>query len=240
MADLLFFTGPMDCGKSTLALQMDYTQTLGGRAGLRFTRQDRSGQARITSRLGLAEDATEVDADFDFWRHLVHALTSGGRVDYLICDEAQFYTADQVDQLARIVDELEIDVFAYGILSDFRSELFPGSKRLVELCDRLETLQVQPLCWCGARGTHNARLVDGKMVTEGDQIAVGDTRSQASDEFAGTLLDAAEPTESGQVTYEVVCRRHHRRRVTKAIAQANLSPDPLPFGGTIKPKNRRS
>ncbi len=79
MADLLFFTGPMDCGKSTLALQMDYTQTLGGRAGLRFTRQDRSGKAKITSRLGgLAEEAIEVDTDFDFWKHLVHALTSGG------------------------------------------------------------------------------------------------------------------------------------------------------------------
>ncbi|WP_245630465.1 thymidine kinase [Granulicoccus phenolivorans] len=233
----------MDCGKSTLALQMDYTQTLGGRAGLRFTRQDRSGKAKITSRLGLAEEAIEVDTDFDFWKHLVHALTSGGRVDYLICDEAQFYTAAQVDQLARIVDELEIDVFAYGILSDFRSELFPGSKRLVELCDRLETLQVQPLCWCGSRGTHNARLVDGKMVTEGEQIAVGDTRPEPESEYAGTLLAGtllgAEAEPSGQVTYEVLCRRHHRRRVTKAIAQANLSPDPLPFGGTIKPKHQR-
>ncbi|OYO02300.1 thymidine kinase [Enemella evansiae] len=220
MADLVFFTGPMDCGKSTLALQLDHTQRVGGRAGLLCTSQDRSGAAQISSRLGLVEPAVEVSADLDFWTHVVHALTGGARIDYLICDEAQFYTAVQIDQLARIVDELSIDVYAFGILSDFRTQLFPGSKRLVELADRIETPQVQPLCWCGQQATHNARTVDGRMVTEGSQVVVGDTTSE--------IAAAGEP--APEVGYEVLCRRHHRRRMTRAVAQATLSPEPLPFG----------
>ena len=133
------------------------------------------GHATISSRLGLARPAVEVDAEFDFWPFVVDHLTGGERIDYLVCDEAQFYTAEQIDQLARIVDELQIDVFAVGILTDFQTRLFPGSQRLVELCDRIEVLQVRSLCWCGARATHNARTVNGVMVTEGDQVVVGDT-----------------------------------------------------------------
>ena len=102
------------------------------------------------------------------------AAPSGIRVDYLICDEAQFYSAAQVEQLARVVDEIEVDVFAFGITADFRTRLFPGSQRLIELADRVQVLQVEALCWCGRRATHNARTVDGVMVTEGAQVVVGD------------------------------------------------------------------
>lgn len=212
MAELVFFTGPMDCGKSTLALQMDHTQSAHDRAGQLFTRQDRSGRAVVTSRIGLTHTAIEVDDDFDFYQHVVDGLTAGTRINYLVCDEAQFYTAGQVDQLARVVDDLAVDVFAFGILSDFRTELFPGSKRLIELSDRIQVLQVQPLCWCGARATHNARTVGGQMVTEGSQVVVGDT----------------EPTRA-EVRYEVLCRKHHRMRATNAVQAATLSPAVLPF-----------
>ncbi len=214
MSELVYFSGPMDCGKSTLALQMAHTQSGHGRAGRLFTSHDRSGPATITSRIGLRADAVEVDEHFDLWAHVISSLTAGERIDFLICDEAQFYTRAQVDDLARVVDELSIDVFAFGILADFRTELFPGSKRLVELCDRMETLQVQPLCWCGARATHNARVVDGVMVTEGSQVAVGNTGSPAAH----------------TVTYQVLCRRHHRQRLTIERAHADPSPDVLPFG----------
>lgn len=212
--ELVFFSGPMDCGKSTLALQMHHTQSAHGRRGQLFTRQDRSGEAVITSRIGLSSPALEVDEQFDYWHHVVDTLTGGQRLDFLICDEAQFFTSEQVDQLARVVDELGVDVFAFGIMADFRTELFPGSRRLVELADRIETLQVQPLCWCGARATHNARVVDGVMVTEGSQVVVGDT---------------AEGHAPAQVHYEVLCRKHHRRRVTKELSRATLSPEVLPF-----------
>ena len=215
MPELSYFTGPMDCGKSTLALQIDYTQTAGGRRGRLFTSHDRAGEATISSRLGLTRPAIEVRADFDFWHYVVGQLTSGERIDYLVCDETQFYRPVQIDQLARLVDELQIDVFAVGIMTDFQTQLFPGSQRLVELCDKIEVLPVRALCWCGQRATHNARTVDGEMVVEGDQMVVGDT--------------AAPGEETAVVAYEVLCRRHHRRRVTRAVAQAMLS-DPLPFG----------
>jgi thymidine kinase len=136
----------------------------------------------------------------------------GEKVDYLICDEAQFYSAQQVDQLARLVDEMDVDVFAFGITADFRTRLFPGSQRLIELADRVQVLQVEALCWCGARATHNARTVDGVMVVEGAQVVVGDVSADA------------------EVGYEVLCRRHHMRRMTRASARAvALSPDVLPL-----------
>ena len=210
VAELTYFTGPMDCGKSTLALQVAYTESTAGRQGRLFTMLDRSGEAAITSRIGLTSPALEVTSEFDLWKYVVSELTGGRRVDYLVCDEAQFYTPSHIDQLARIVDELQIDVFCFGILTDFRTELFPASRRLVELCDRMEMLQVRPRCWCGEPATHNARTVNGVMVTEGSQVVVGD------------IGDA-------EVAYQVLCRRHHRRHVTAQVAAVTLSPEPLPF-----------
>ncbi|MGH3510349.1 MAG: thymidine kinase, partial [Nocardioidaceae bacterium] len=206
MAELQFFTGTMDSGKSTLALQTNHNHATRGRVGRLFTSQDRAGAAILSSRLGLAHDAIEVGEEFDFWGYVVDELTAGGRVDYLICDEAQFYSPSQVDQLARVVDELQIDVFAFGILTDFRTQLFPGSARLVELADRVNMLQVEALCWCGRRATQNARTENGEMVTEGDVIVVGDV------ERTGEPMPV--------VGYEVLCRMHHRRRMTAKRARA--------------------
>jgi thymidine kinase len=217
VAELQFFTGTMDSGKSTLALQTNHNHAARGRVGRIFTSHDRAGAATLSSRLGLQHDAIEVAADFDFWAYVVDALTRGGRVDYLICDEAQFYSAAQIDQLAKVVDELQIDVFAFGILTDFRSTLFPGSARLVELADRMNVLQVEALCWCGKRATHNARTENGVMVVEGEVVVVGD-------------VDAVDEPPA-EVAYEVLCRQHHRRRLTAARAKAvSLAPEPLPFG----------
>jgi thymidine kinase len=217
VAELHFYTGTMDSGKSTLALQTNHNHAARGRVGRIFTSRDRAGAATLSSRLGLTHDALEVHPDFDFWGYVVDSLTHGARIDYLICDEAQFYAAVQVEQLARVADELQIDVFAFGILTDFRTRLFPASARLVELADRMNVLQVEALCWCGKRATHNARTENGEMVTEGEVIVVGDVDEQD-----------AEPAE---VAYEVLCRQHHRRRMTAARARAvSLTAVPLPFG----------
>ncbi|ADU48453.1 thymidine kinase [Intrasporangium calvum] len=214
MAELVFFSGTMDCGKSTLALQMDHNHSARGRVGLIFTKMDRAGSNVLSSRLGLSRRALEVSDDLDLWDAVVQCATAGRRVDYLVCDEAQFYSAAQVEQLARVVDEMDIDVFAFGITADFRTELFPGSKRLLELADRVQALQVEALCWCGRRGTTNARVVDGAMVVEGEQVVVGDTQSGRQ----------------GAVEYEVLCRRHYMRRMTaQAARSAALSPEVLPF-----------
>ncbi len=217
MAELHFFTGTMDSGKSTLALQTNHNHAARGRQGRIFTSHDRAGAATLSSRLGLQHDATEVAPDFDFWAYVVGALTHGARIDYLICDEAQFYTPAQIEQLARIVDELQVDVFAFGILTDFRSQLFPGSARLVELADRMNVLQVEALCWCGKRATHNARTENGAMVTQGEVIVVGDVDDPGEDE-------------QPEVGYEVLCRQHHRRRLTASRARAvSMIGEPLPF-----------
>ena len=221
MAELQYFTGTMDSGKSTLALQTNHNHAARGRVGRIFTSHDRAGDSRVSSRLGLVHDAIEVDPELDFWRYVVDALTHGARVDYLICDEAQFYAPVQIEQLARVVDELQIDVFCFGILTDFRTRLFPGSARLVELADRMHVLQVEALCWCGKRATHNARTENGDMVTEGEVIVVGDVEDAAADQS-----DPAAP----DVGYEVLCRQHHRRRMTASRAQAvSMIGEPLPF-----------
>ena len=202
----------MDSGKSTLALQTAHNHKSRGRTGLIFTNKDRAGSGVISSRLGLQSDAIEVEEPLDIHKFVVEHLSMGERIDYIICDEAQFYQPIQIDQLAQIVDGLGIDVYAFGILADFKTKLFPGSARLVELADRVNTLQVEALCWCGSRETHNARTVNGAMVTEGEQVVVGDVGK------------------SDEVAYEVLCRRHHMRRVTARASRAgHMSSDPLPF-----------
>lgn len=226
MADLVFFAGTMDCGKSTLALQMDHNRRARGHRGVLFCKFDRAGEQMISSRLGLQRPAVEVGDDMDFWAYLVDLAVSGTVVQYLICDEAQFYTAAQVEQLARIVDEMDIDVYAFGITADFRTRLFPGSKRLVELADRVQVLQVEALCWCGRRATHNARLVDGEMVTEGEQVIVGDVDDTVARESVPATADT--DNHSGTVEYEVLCRRHHMRRMTSARAR-QAAAQVLPF-----------
>jgi thymidine kinase len=214
VAELVFFSGTMDCGKSTLALQMEHNHRARGRQGLLFTKLDRAGTAVISSRLGLSRHAVEVTDELDFWELVIEQTAHGREVHYVICDEAQFYSPTQIEQLARVVDECDIDVYAFGIMADFRTELFPGSRRLIELADRLQVPQVEALCWCGRRATHNARVVGGHMVIEGEQVVVGDV--------AGSQTHSVE--------YEVLCRRHYMRRMTSAAARRQSgSADILPF-----------
>ena len=206
MAELIYYCGTMDSGKSTLALQTAHNHQSRGRTGLIFTNNDRAGTGVISSRLGLSSPAFEVSPEIDLHKLVVDRLSIGERVDYIICDEAQFYESKQIEQLAKIVDGLGIDVYAFGILSDFRTKLFPGSARLVELADRVNTLQVEALCWCGSRATHNARTIGGVMVVEGEQVVVGDVAPGA------------------EVAYEVLCRRHHMRQVTARASRAATTP----------------
>jgi len=189
---LTFFHGPMDCGKSTLALQIDHNQSRQGRRGLLLVRHDRSGPARITSRLGLSRDAIEVTELMDLRELVAGRKAAGSRVDYVVVDEAQFLDPDQVEQLADLVDDAGVDVYAFGISTDFRGRLFPGSQRLLELADSVQRLQVEVLCWCGRPGLLNARVVGGRVVRAGDTVLVADTGGEAD------------------VHYQVLCRAHHR------------------------------
>jgi thymidine kinase len=213
MAELIYYCGTMDSGKSTLALQTAHNHRSRGREGVIFTSKDRAGKGLISSRLGLQIEALEVDTDLNIHKLIVERLSIGGRITFIICGEAQFFKHDLSEQLAKIVDGLGIDVYAFGILSDFRTKLFPGSARLVELADRVQNLQVEALCWCGERATHNARIIDGKMVTQGEQIVVGDVSTTST------------------VAYEVLCRRHHMRNVTSRVSNP-ASDQSLPFNGS--------
>jgi thymidine kinase len=202
-AHLRFFHGPMDCGKSTLALQVDHNQRRQGRHGVLLTQGDRSAAPLITSRVGLSREATEVDADADLRLLVRDRWADGQRVDYLIVDEAQFLTAAQVDQLAELVDESHVDVYAFGLTTDFRARLFPGTRRLLEVADDVQRIQVEVLCWCGLPGLLNARVVDGVMVHSGETVVVADT--------APADLPGGDPAHAPAVRYQVLCRRHYVR-----------------------------
>jgi thymidine kinase len=203
-AHLVFFHGPMDCGKSTLALQVDHNQSRQGRHGLLLTQGDRSGTPQISSRVGLRREAVELDPATDV-RLLVRDRWAGGhRVDYLIVDEAQFLTGEQVEQLAELVDESHVDVYAFGLTTDFRARLFPGTQRLLEVADDVQRVQVEVLCWCGLPGLLNARVVDGVMVRSGETVVVADT---APAELPGLPEGPSSPA----VRYQVLCRRHYVR-----------------------------
>jgi thymidine kinase len=217
-AALKFFHGPMDCGKSTLALQMDYNHARQGRRGLVLTTIDRAGPGRLTTRIGLGRAAIEVTAELDLRTLVRERWAAGDRVDYLICDEASFYTVDQVEQLADLVDQSDVDVYAFGLSTDFRATMFPAARRLFELADEVVRVQVEVLCWCGRRGLLNARVVNGVVAREGAQVVIGDTATTGA---APSADDPADPSaDADDVRYQVLCRRHHRAGDLGPLARA--------------------
>lgn len=206
MAELRFSYGVMSAGKSTLALQVEHSWSEAGRTGALLTSNDRGGAGRVTSRLGLDRAAIEVAPRTDLDAVLRAAVPDGG---FVVADEVQFYSPDQVDALARCVDQREVDVACFGLLSDFRSRLFPGSRRLVELADVLVPLPLPVVCWCGRPARVNARLVDGEVVHEGEQVVLGDTAPPGP-----AALDQA--VFGPEIHYQVLCRRHWAARQSRA------------------------
>ena len=204
MAVLRFSYGTMGSGKSTLALQVHHNLSSRGLRGLLCTQLDRDG-AVVSSRLGVSAAAVDVGPKLDLFELASQYAAANGGLEYLVCDEAQFYTPAQVEQLARVVDELNADVHAFGLLTDFRGRLFEGSARLMELADERQELQVEARCWCGARATQNARLVNGVQVYDGDVVVVGDTGGDA------------------EVVYELLCRRHWLRGETGRVDEAEAA-----------------
>jgi thymidine kinase len=196
----------MDCGKSTLALQINHNHARQGRRGLLLVRHDRSGTARISSRIGITREAIEVSAEEDLRQLVREQWVAGQHVDYLIVDEAQFLSPAQVEQLAELADEVQIDVYCFGIATDFRGSLFPGASRLFELADELAPVQVEVLCWCGVPGRFNARVLDGEVLREGDTVVVADTAPSLVEDATSS---PKEP-ESATLRYQVLCRRHFR------------------------------
>lgn len=203
MSSLRFFFGTMGSGKSTMALQIRHNLTGRGLECLLITQLDRE-EGKVSSRLGVSAEAMILDHTVDLFRVINVEHRKGPGLHAVICDEAQFYEANQIDQLARIVDELDIEVYAFGLLTSFQGVLFPGTQRLLELADVRSEIQVEARCWCGARATHNARLVNGRQVYDGALKVVGDT-SESDPSETGDQAGSDEPP---VVTYDLRCRRH--------------------------------
>jgi thymidine kinase len=194
MATLRFSFGTMGSGKSTLALQIHHNLAVRDRQGLLLTKLDRDG-TQVTSRLGVSAPAVEVSPEID----LYELAQSRMPLDFVVCDEVQFYSIAQCDQLARVADDLDVDVYAFGLITDFKGLLFEGTKRMLEVANERVEMQVEARCWCGSRATHNARVVNGIVVYEGETVVVGDTS------------DVATPMFGDVVRYELLCRRHYVR-----------------------------
>ena len=191
MAKLRFTFGTMGSGKSTQALQIHHNLRARGLTTVLTTQLDRR-EGRVSSRLGVSAEAEVVDRATDLFDLVRRRSGTEGPIHAVICDEVQFYDPIQCEQLAMVVDDLGIDVYAFGLLTSFQGALFPGTARMLELADLRTEIQVEARCWCGERATHNARFVDGVQVVSGQLKVVGDTSG---------------PT-AGEVTYDLLCRAH--------------------------------
>lgn len=177
MAKLYFRYGAMNSGKSTALLQAAFNyEERGHQVVLAKPAIDTKGDRSIVSRLGVVRDVDftiEPDADVldRFQQHRTLVIDAHGRdVSCLLIDEAQFLTSEQVEDLLRIALMDDIPVLAYDIRTDFQTVAFPGSRRLLEISHSLEELKT--ICRCGRKAIFNARLIDGRFVFDGAQVAI--------------------------------------------------------------------
>ncbi|MEM8555036.1 MAG: thymidine kinase [Pseudomonadota bacterium] len=190
MAKLYFHYSTMNAGKSTALLQADYNYRERGMDTYRLIASfdDRAGEGRIGSRIGISEPADTFGVDRDLFQAIEDRLATGP-CSCVFIDEAQFLTPEQVWQLARAVDDLGVPVMCYGLRVDFRGELFPGSARLLALADEMR--EVRTICWCGKKATMVVRMdVEGNALQDGAQVQVG-----------------------GNERYVSLCRRHWREAI---------------------------
>lgn len=190
MAKLYFHFSTMNAGKSTLLLQAAHNYREGGMATYLITAQfdNRAGEGRIASRIGIGEPADTFAPGEDLFAKLQARLTQGP-VACVFIDEAQFLSKEQVWQLARAVDDLKVPVMCYGLRVDFQGNLFPGSAALLAWADEMR--EVRTICHCGKKATMVIRRgPDGRALTAGEQVVIG-----------------------GNETYVSLCRIHWREAV---------------------------
>ena len=172
MAKLYFYYGAMGSSKTANALMTEYNYSERGQKALlgKTNIDTRNGIYKIKSRIGLEKDCVLLS---DICARGDDELKS---YDAIIVDEIQFATPEQIDFLARIVDQLSVPVLCYGLRTDFQTRLFEGSRRLLELADEIK--EVKTVCWCGKKATCNARYNEQGIVREGSQVLLG-----ANDEY---------------------------------------------------------
>ena len=190
MAKLYFRYGAMGSSKTANAVMVQYNYQERGRKVLMLKPklENRDGATIVRSRCGL-------EAQCRFVEELGEISLDG--IECVIVDESHFLTAEQVKQLVDIVDERDIPVICYGLRSDFRGELFEGSRELLRWADTIE--EIKTICWCGRKATFNARVQNGHIVREGEQIMMG-----------------------GNSAYVILCRRHWREGNLGSFQNLNL------------------
>ena len=172
MAKLYFSYAAMNAGKSTLLLQASYNYAERGMRTLLFTSAlyAEGGIGQITSRLGISAPA-ELFGERDELSSRIKDHLEESKVDCVFVDEAQFLTPDQVWQLARVADRLNVPVMCYGLRTDFRGRLFPGSAELLAVADVLR--EIRTICYCGAKATMVVRQDQhGRVLIEGEQVSI--------------------------------------------------------------------
>ena len=187
MAKLYFHYSTMNAGKSTALLQASHNYREGGMATYLLTARfdDRAGEGRIASRIGIGEAADTFGPQEDMLAKL-RTRFAAGTVACVFIDEAQFLTKPQVWQLAQAVDDLGVPVMCYGLRVDFQGNLFPGSAALLAWADEMR--EVRTICHCGRKATMVIRRgPDGRALRDGEQVQIG-----------------------GNETYVSLCRRHWR------------------------------
>ena len=195
MAKLYFQYSTMNAGKSTLLLQAAHNYQERGMETYLLTAQfdNRAGKGVIGSRIGISQPADTFGLGENLFKKIELRLKKG-QVDCVFIDEAQFLEEEQVWQLARAVDDLQVPVMCYGLRVDFRGQLFPGSATLLALADEMR--EIRTICHCGKKATMVVRQdKDGNALRDGAQIQIG-----------------------GNETYVSLCRRHWR------IAVDDLNP----------------
>lgn len=187
MAKLYFHYSTMNAGKSTVLLQAAHNYIECGMQIYLLTARfdNRAGDGRIASRIGIGKDADTFDAADELFEKIKTRLAQGPCACIFI-DEAQFLTEEHVWQLARAVDDLKVPIMCYGLRVDFRGKLFPGSAALLALSDEMR--EVRTICHCGKKATMVIRQDEtGRALTEGEQVQIG-----------------------GNEVYVSLCRRHWR------------------------------
>lgn len=179
MSKLYFKYGTMGSSKTAQALmcRFNYMQKGYNVLLLKSSIDNRfeNGQSQVISRIGISADCVKFGTTEDLLQ-LYNKYSQESKIDVVIVDECQFTTAQQVEQLKTISHN--IPVLCYGLLTNFKTELFEGSKRLVELADSLE--EIKSVCKCGKKATVNARFVDGKVTNSGAEILIGAEESYES------------------------------------------------------------
>lgn len=189
MSKLYFRYGAMNCGKTTSLLQVAHNyEERGMKVVLIKPSIDTKANDSVSSRIGVERKVDHLVSTEENLKGYLNLLI--GNTSCVLVDEAQFLSESQVEELFVFSKLTNIPVICFGLRCDFRTNLFPGSKRLFELADEIEELYT--ICRCGRKARFNARIVNGEFTLDGDQVAI-----------------------DGDVEYESLCGKCYLTKVRK-------------------------